>query len=311
MKRLQAVKFKDEMLIQKKAVKRSVLYSSFACIMILALNLLLSILAAYSGTRNNFVLYMLLLAGVSIISMLAPTFICSHLQGGWRKNMRRYKPRCGKFDCMLMVLFGFGACILLNFLTGIIAQLLPWLGGSGASYFGNDFVTVTMMIFTCAVVPAVCEELAFRGIIMGMLARCGEDFAVVVSALCFGLLHSSFTGALFAFGSGIVFGIVRKTSGRLLPTMLIHFMNNAFAVRASVAAKTFSNEGYSRFFLSFLTLSLVLMLFSLYALRVRKIGLLKFKKRKCQLSTGTKAMVLISSPTFLVFVVLTVIDKVF
>lgn len=310
-KKISAFATNEEMIIQKKAVKRSILYVSFACIMMFALNLFLGMLASYSDIRKNFVVYMLVLGSVSVLSMLAPSFICSQLQGGWRKNVRRYKKRCGEIDCMLMILFGFGACILLNFITGIIAQFLPWLGGSGAAYFGSDTVTMSLMIFTCAVVPAVCEELAFRGIIMGMLARCGEGFAVVVSALYFGLLHSSFSGAVFAFGSGIVFGIVRKTSGRLLPTMIIHFMNNAFAVSAAAAAKNFPEEVYTRFFLICIVVSLVLMLLSMLALNVRGVGLFRFKKRKCCLKTGTKTKILISSSAFLVFVLLTVINKIF
>ena len=54
----------------------------------------------------------------------------------------------------------------------------------------------------------VAEELVFRGVLMRGLKPLGRNFAIVTSALMFGLFHDDVVQGLFAFGCGLLFGFV-------------------------------------------------------------------------------------------------------
>jgi sodium transport system permease protein len=85
-----------------------------------------------------------------------------------------------------------------------------------------------------ALLPAICEELAFRGFILsGLEYRRGTRSAILLSALMFGFLHvllSLFQQLFNATLLGIVLGLLAVRSRSLLPGILFHFLNNALAV---------------------------------------------------------------------------------
>jgi sodium transport system permease protein len=87
------------------------------------------------------------------------------------------------------------------------------------------------VIFLMAVVPAVCEELAFRGFIFGGLVRGrGRLRAVVVTAVMFGISHGILQQSITATIMGLLLGWVALRTGSVLPCILIHFTNNALSV---------------------------------------------------------------------------------
>ena len=85
-----------------------------------------------------------------------------------------------------------------------------------------------------ALVPAVCEELAFRGFILsGLEHQHRTRSAILLSALMFGFLHvllSLFQQLFNATLLGIVLGLLAVRSRSILPGILFHFLNNALAV---------------------------------------------------------------------------------
>ncbi len=85
---------------------------------------------------------------------------------------------------------------------------------------------IIMYIIYMTVIPAVFEELMFRGVIMTSLRRFGDGFAVVVSALLFGLLHGNLLQSINAFFLGLLLGYFAVKSGSVITAMVIHFANN-------------------------------------------------------------------------------------
>lgn len=82
-----------------------------------------------------------------------------------------------------------------------------------------------------ALVPAVCEELAFRGFIFGGLVReKGKLRAVIVSAVMFGISHGVLQQSMTATLMGLLLGWVALRTGSVLPGILIHFTVNAMSV---------------------------------------------------------------------------------
>ena len=79
--------------------------------------------------------------------------------------------------------------------------------------------------------PAVCEELAFRGFILSGFRHLGHKRrAILYSALLFGLVHGILQQSLIASLVGMVLGYVAVQSGSILPCMVFHLCHNGLAI---------------------------------------------------------------------------------
>jgi sodium transport system permease protein len=95
-----------------------------------------------------------------------------------------------------------------------------------------------MAVAVFALLPAVCEEFAFRGFILSGLERQHRTrSAILLSALMFGFLHvlmSLFQQLFNATVLGIVLGLLAVRSRSILPGIAFHFLNNAMGVARGV-----------------------------------------------------------------------------
>jgi sodium transport system permease protein len=88
-----------------------------------------------------------------------------------------------------------------------------------------------VVLFLMALVPSICEELAFRGFIFGGLVRGrGRLRAVVITALMFGISHGVLQQSIAATVMGLLLGWIALRTGSVLPGILVHFTNNALSV---------------------------------------------------------------------------------
>ena len=85
-----------------------------------------------------------------------------------------------------------------------------------------------MSIVTIAIIPAIVEEIVFRGMIIRVVFRKHLFIGLVVSSLVFASLHESDTwiGYLPYLYSGVIFGLIYLKTKRLEVVILIHFINN-------------------------------------------------------------------------------------
>lgn len=87
-----------------------------------------------------------------------------------------------------------------------------------------------LVIVTVAVVPAVSEEVLFRGLVQRDLESItsGTKSAVIAGAL-FAFYHLNPFSLIPLVTLGIVFGLIVYRSGNLILAMLAHFLNNFLA----------------------------------------------------------------------------------
>ena len=86
-----------------------------------------------------------------------------------------------------------------------------------------------MQFLALCVMPAIAEELLFRGAFQGLMRPCGSAAAIFAPALLFGVLHLDLAQGLTAFACGVFLGWLAERSGSILPGMLLHLVNNALA----------------------------------------------------------------------------------
>lgn len=96
----------------------------------------------------------------------------------------------------------------------------------------DSFGIFMINIFIVAVIPAIGEELMFRGLLQRIFEKGSKNghFAVIVSALIFSLFHMQFQGFLPRFMLGLILGYAFLWTRNLWVPILLHFFNNALPI---------------------------------------------------------------------------------
>ena len=88
-------------------------------------------------------------------------------------------------------------------------------------------------LFNVSVVPALCEEVLFRGYLLRSFERSFKTVtAILASGFLFGMYHVQPANLLPLATLGILLGLVTWASGSIWPAVVAHFINNAGAVLA-------------------------------------------------------------------------------
>lgn len=116
-------------------------------------------------------------------------------------------------------------------LANLAGALINRLTGSPATseMLPSGGLELLMQFLALCVMPAIAEELLFRGAFQGLMRPCGSAAAIFAPALLFGVLHLDLAQGLTAFACGVFLGWLAERSGSILPGMLLHLVNNALA----------------------------------------------------------------------------------
>ena len=173
-------------------------------------------------------------AGQIAFILTPPLAMALFLTSSPRRTLRVYWPRGVYLALALGLVFALNP--LVNELGDLVTRLFPITRTVKAAMeqMVGSVPSLGIAVLLFAFVPAVCEEIAFRGFILAGLERGHrERSAILLSALLFAFLHVlvSLTQQFFnAALLGIVLGLLAVRSGSILPGMLFHFLNNAVAV---------------------------------------------------------------------------------
>ena len=104
---------------------------------------------------------------------------------------------------------------------------------------------IWFVLMAFAMMPAVCEELAFRGFILSGFARSGRTWlAIGLSSLTFGLMHMIPQQVFNAALLGVVLGLIAVRGNSLIPCVVFHFAYNGLqVVRERTDASVFDEYG--------------------------------------------------------------------
>jgi uncharacterized protein len=88
-----------------------------------------------------------------------------------------------------------------------------------------------LVVLVVAVVPAITEEILFRGYIQRSFEfRMKPIFAALITAVFFGLFHFNFYGLLPLIALGLYFGFAAYISNSIIVPIILHFLNNFTAI---------------------------------------------------------------------------------
>lgn len=95
---------------------------------------------------------------------------------------------------------------------------------SAAQQASAGSATLSMFLYASLLGP-VAEELIFRGFVLRTLQKHGKTFAIVTSALLFGIYHGNLVQGIFAFLVGLVLGYTALEYS-LRWSIALHILNN-------------------------------------------------------------------------------------
>lgn len=123
--------------------------------------------------------------------------------------------------------FFLGVVTVAELLGGLLAKLLrlpqahTMLPQSGAG--------MILSYVAACLLPAMGEELFFRGVLQGLLRSMGRTASIWGTAVLFSLLHGSLPQCIAALAAGLVLGLCAQATGSLAPVILLHLTHNSIA----------------------------------------------------------------------------------
>lgn len=229
--------------------------------------------AAAADSTGALLTYYGLYIAFYCLMLLAAPLICALAFRRTPLPPRQDRRPVGWEQGLLLILFGMAFCVLANYLVN---YWLQFAGQFGVKPRENAFegvpgaLPLTLDLITYALIPALVEELVFRGWILGSLRPFGERRALLLSALIFGLMHMNLTQAPFAFMLGLLFGFIFLRTGRLWPGMAVHFLNNAMSVVLEYAFHNLGLTENDALFLQITVFALLALAGALSAILLRR-----------------------------------------
>ena len=127
--------------------------------------------------------------------------------------------------------------VLLGLLSVYVASMLSAAWGAGLDALGLRSVDgfppaqsereLLLSVLTLAAMPAICEELLFRGFVLAAWESRGTRFAIGVTALLFALLHANLYGLPAYLLVGAIAGFLAFALDSLYAAMVYHTVYNA------------------------------------------------------------------------------------
>lgn len=166
--------------------------------------------------------------------LLPPVLMALVLTSSPRRTLRLTIP--SKRYMLIAIVLGF----TLNPIVREIGTVVDWLFPTSDTVkklvgeMMSKLDSVWLNVFFFAVIPAICEEFAFRGFILsGLETIYSRRSAVIISSLLFGFLHvllSLFQQLFNATWLGIILALLAIRSRSLLPGIVFHLITNGLAV---------------------------------------------------------------------------------
>lgn len=144
-----------------------------------------------------------------------------------------------------IVLLLLGVSLLLLEGTALLTQVAPIPPSLAALFQDVTVGSGVMGVFFVVFAGPLTEELLFRGVILGgLLSHHRARWAIVASAVLFGVVHLNLWQFVPAFGTGLVSGWLFVRTGSLWPCVAFHAAYNAVFGFAAVPMLDALGLGY-------------------------------------------------------------------
>lgn len=160
----------------------------------------------------------------ALLAIVAVTFFCNN----WSTN----KPILAWRNFSILKLFAYCALAVIG--SFVVSSIVGWLNHTlfskelsyYAFYKANKYGK-ELMIFFVAVMPAIFEELGYRGFVLEkLLLIVDRKQAIFITAFLFAIMHMSFISLFWLIPFALLLAYIRVKENTLWYGVLIHFCFN-------------------------------------------------------------------------------------
>ncbi|MBQ9106368.1 MAG: CPBP family intramembrane metalloprotease [Clostridia bacterium] len=190
-------------------------------------------------------------------------------------------------------------------ITSVINTVLNSLGlvpTVGDEVIPQTWQGIALYILSTAFIPALCEEIFCRGLVLGSLRKYGDRPAIIVSTVVFSLMHANFVQIPYTFIFGFAMGYVTVKSESIWPAVTAHFVNNLMSCVLSLVTVGMSDEQASITILAYYGVTLALGLAGVFMIKAKR-GITPKVNNEYGgvLTVGERVKGMIINPTFIIF----------
>ena len=177
--------------------------------------------------------YVAIIALHIIIFGFPAAFYCYIKGKGFAKRIKLSPPRGKSFGVTLLgaVLLMLQSCILKFgvFYFGYDYSAYT-LYGSSFSVKADSLGGIILPVAALAIVPAIAEELVFRGIVFTEYSKTGFFCSAIASSLLFAFIHFDFAQFLIYFLDGMLLCFIVFLTGTVTSAIVAHILYNIFVL---------------------------------------------------------------------------------
>jgi len=186
-----------------------------------------SILGAFLKTTDFW--YIAVNCTFSLIALLSVTIFCSVRSG---KKLSFYTSfKVSPIVYLSSVFLAAGMFFGLGFINGLISDLLVKWGANVPAFTVplNNLWQFFLFLILLAILPAIIEELFFRGIIFEVPIN-NRWVKYIAVGLVFAVYHSSFTQLVYQFIYGVLLSLIADKGKSVTPCIIAHLLNNVLVL---------------------------------------------------------------------------------
>ncbi|MBR5515434.1 MAG: CPBP family intramembrane metalloprotease, partial [Clostridia bacterium] len=247
---------------------------------VFVLSILLLILSAFI-TANSLVASMV----VTELALLLPALLFVILRKDNISCRFALKlPSIGNFFSSILIFVGMNA--LQNAVTFVLYPLYynktenPDIGMLD-SFEG---VSPYVLLIAIAVMPAICEEMLFRGYFLSAFTQNKTKLSAIlgisISSIMFSILHFSIYKLPMTLIMGIAFAYIAYKSGSILISGIFHFLTNANALISYYTLMGADSEPVTALVLKDLSYVFISVIYLMAAVLFISLGVRSFKEKK-------------------------------
>lgn len=309
---------------EKKQIKKTAMLVGLACLLMTGITyiwgslyfLIMSALGvsgeqAYNLVQDPFVLQLLQIVISSV--MFTIPFALVFKIGGINLSQTIMLDAPKKEIRLPLLAIGVGFCAFANVAVSIAGSIFEQFGVEYNVDYGEDpkgILGFLISFIATAIIPALVEEFACRGLILGSLKKYGEGFSIIASAAVFGIIHGNFEQIPFAFLIGIVLGFITVKSGSIWLACLIHGFNNAVSVIMSYLTGGMSDDLQVIIYNVYLMVALIIGIFGICLLSKRDKNGFSVKNVETECSEWEKNKWFFTQPAIMILIFVALIESV-
>lgn len=192
-----------------------------------------SLIMNIAGAKEETAIYSYIAMAVMEITLLLIVITCSKFTKRKVFNSASVKFNLNLSQIILIITMGLVAMLSFMPFMNMFQALLQKCGyvtEVGSSLRFDNFGLLVVNIVIVGLLPGICEEFVFRGVVYKGIKKYGETTAILLSAVMFMLFHMNLEQTIYQFFLGVVLALVVSKTGSLVASIIVHSINNIVVI---------------------------------------------------------------------------------